>query len=76
MDMTEQILGEMLGEASVLFMSNPLPGTEQVMPTRELQDIIRKTMIRLKARCSDKEKEYCQGEPCTCNPRVIKVEPK
>ena len=28
-----------LGRASVEFMSNPLPGTEQIMPTAELQHI-------------------------------------
>ncbi|THG30697.1 hypothetical protein [Naasia lichenicola] len=35
----EQILGMAMGSASTLFMSNPQPGTKQVMPQAELLDI-------------------------------------
>ena len=48
MDLREKIIGEAFGEVTALFMSNPLPGTEQIMPTRELEDILDRTLSRMR----------------------------
>ena len=35
----QTLVFEAIGEISALFMSNPLRGTEQIMPSRELEEI-------------------------------------
>ena len=42
MKTVKQIISEALGEASVLFMSQEIKGTEIVMPTEELSKIVDK----------------------------------
>ena len=43
----KEIIGEALGEASVLFMSQECKGTEIIMPTEELTLIVTKTSSRI-----------------------------
>lgn len=45
-----QIIGEALGEASVLFMSQECKGTEIIMPTEELIRITDETIERLNSK--------------------------
>jgi len=45
-----QIIRETLGEASVLFMSQEVKGTEIIMPTEELNRIADETIERLNSK--------------------------
>lgn len=45
--MSKQIILEMLGEASALFMSQPIKGTEIIMPSKELEELAERTVARL-----------------------------
>jgi len=44
----EQILGEAFGEVSALFMSQEIKGTDIVMPTEELDRILKETVKIIK----------------------------
>ena len=48
----EEIIGEALGEASVLFMSQEVKGTEIVMPSEGLSAIAKRTAARITEGCN------------------------
>jgi len=43
-----EIIGEAFGEVSALFMSQDVKGTEIVMPTEEMDDILERTVEALR----------------------------
>ena len=46
-EVLKQIIGEALGEASALFMSQEVKGTEIIMPSRELERIADETIKKI-----------------------------
>lgn len=49
---------EAMGAASAIFMSNPLPGTKQVMPSEELNEIASKTIETLENKINALQDKY------------------
>lgn len=48
MSRLDEIIYQTLGEESALFMSNPKPGTKQVMPETELNVLVEKAKQAIK----------------------------
>jgi len=79
MDEIMSIIMEELGYVSAIFMSSKKRGVDIVMPTEELGIVaqrLNRRIIESRENQVKRQSEYCLGEPCTCNPRIIKVKAK